>query len=71
MRSPAVAGFAAALALVAFCMFVGVAITEINYVDDHRYRYGPAKVIAWGAGGGAVLALAVGSLALAVLRTNR
>ena len=67
MRS-AVGGAVAALAVVACAIFVGVGVPELNYVSDHPYAYGPAKVIAWGAGAGAVLALAVAGLAVALAR---
>jgi hypothetical protein len=43
-----------------------VATTEVNYASDHPYAYGPAKVIAWAAAGGAILSVA-GGLAGAVL----
>jgi len=67
----ALGGFVAALALVALAVFVGVAVHEIQYANDHPRAYGPAKVIAWCAGGGAVLSLAVGLLAVALLRGER
>lgn len=70
MNSSAVAGFVAALTVVALIIFAGVAITEIGYVADHPYRYGPAKVIAWSAGGGAVLSLAVAILAVRLGRSQ-
>ena len=68
MRSSTVRGVAGALAVIALVIFVGVALTEIDYVDDHPYRYGPAKVIAWAAGAGALLSAAVGLLALLLTR---
>lgn len=70
MRSSALGGFVVALACVTFLVFVGVAIKEISYVSDHPHRYGPAKVIAWAAGGGAVLSLAVVLLAIDGLRAR-
>jgi hypothetical protein len=61
-------GAVAALAAVALLVFVGVALDELSYASSHPYRYGPAKVIATAAGGGALLALAVALLAVAVSR---
>jgi hypothetical protein len=55
-----------ALAAVAAIIFIGVLIDELSYASGHPYAYGPAKVIAWGAGGGATLSVAVGLLAYAV-----
>ncbi len=72
MRSAgAVGGAVIALSLVALVVFVGVAIDELQYVGDHPYRYGPAKVIAWGAGAGAVLSVAVGLIGWALTRWPR
>jgi hypothetical protein len=59
------------LCIAACAIFVGVVITEIDYVDDHPFRYGPAKVIAWSAGGGALLSLAVALHAIATHRAHR
>ncbi len=61
-------GAVIALSAVAAVIFAGVLVTELNYVFDHPYAYGPAKVIAWCAGAGAVLATAVGFLAFALTR---
>jgi hypothetical protein len=44
-------------AAVAAIVFIGVAVTEMNYVSGHPYAYGPAKVIAWAAGGGIALSV--------------
>ena len=66
--SGATLGAVFALAAVAAAIFVGVAIHELNYASAHAYAYGPAKVIAWAAAGGAVLAAAVALLAWAQLR---
>lgn len=63
-----IAGAAIALAVVAALVFVGVGIHELKYASDHPYKYGPAKVIAWGAGAGALLSVAVALVAVAVLR---
>lgn len=49
---------------VAAIVFIGVAITEISYAGAHPFAYGPAKVIAWGAGAGALLSAAVALLAI-------
>ena len=47
---------------------IGVAITELDYVGDHPRAYGPAKVIAWGAGAGVLLSGAVGLICVAMLK---
>jgi hypothetical protein len=60
-----------ALAAVAAIVLIGVAVHEIDYASDHPDRYGPAKVIAWAAGAGALLAIAVGVLAGALLRESQ
>lgn len=70
MNGP-ILGAVLALASLAAVVFVGVAIHELSYASAHAYAYGPAKVIAWAAGGGAVLAVAVALLALAHLRQTR
>ncbi len=64
----ALVGAALTLGLVAFAIFAGVAINEANYVADHPNAYGPAKVIAWAGGGGALLSVAIALLAAAHLR---
>lgn len=61
-------GLSIACAAIGFVIFVGVGITEINYVAGHPNAYGPAKVIAWGAGAGALLSAAIASLGAAVMR---
>jgi hypothetical protein len=58
------------LCLITLLIFVGVAITEINYVNGHPYAYGPAKVIAWSGGAGAILSVAAGLVAIALLRRD-
>jgi hypothetical protein len=68
---PALLGAVVTLCIAACAIFLGVLITEIDYVYDHPFRYGPAKVIAWGAGGGALLSLAVALHAVATLRARR
>lgn len=57
---------AMALSLLAAFIFVAVAVTEINYVSDHPFAYGPAKVIAWAAAAGAILSAAAALLAIAI-----
>jgi hypothetical protein len=69
IRSSAVLGAVIALAAVAALVFVGVGVHELSYASAHPYKYGPAKVIAWSAGAGALLAVAVGIVAAALLRT--
>jgi hypothetical protein len=72
MKTPSsLLGVTFALALVAAVMFVGVAIHEIAYASNHPYQYGPAHVIAWGAGAGALLSSSVSLLAFAVMRSSR
>lgn len=59
-------GWVIALACIAALVFAAVAFTEIRYVREHPYAYGPAKVIAYACGGGAVLGVAVALLARVV-----
>jgi nucleoside phosphorylase len=66
----AVFGAVAALAAVAAVVFMGVAVHELGYASDHPHAFGPAHVIAWGAGGGVVLALAVMLLAWALMKRD-
>jgi hypothetical protein len=61
---------AVVLAVIAALIFLGVAQTELGYASDHPNAYGPAKVIATGAIGGAVLAAAVALLAFAFGRRD-
>lgn len=65
-----VAALVLLLAGISAIVFAGVAVHELNYASTHPYRYGPAKVIAWAAGAGAALALAVGLLGWASLRQD-
>lgn len=51
------------MAVAAALIFAGVTKTELDYVSAHPYAFGPAKVIAWGAGAGLLISLAVGLLA--------
>jgi hypothetical protein len=69
-RTPVLLGAVISLAAVAAVAFLGVTITELNYAADHPHAYGPAHVIAWAAGAGAVLCIAVGLLASALLRPS-
>jgi hypothetical protein len=72
MKTPSgLLGAIVALALVAGIVFVGVAVHEINYASNHPYQYGPAHVIAWGAGAGALLSACVSLLAFTVMRLSR
>lgn len=57
------------LAASAAAVFAGVAIQELSYVSSHPYRYGPAKVVAWAAGGGVLLSAAVVAVAYAVVKS--
>ena len=66
-----ICGAAIALAGVAVVVLVGVMVHELDYASSHPFRYGPAKVIAWTAGGGALTAAAVALLAFALLRGAR
>lgn len=61
-------GAVGVLAVVAFLVFAGVAVDELSYASSHPYRYGPAKVIASAAAGGAVLAVALALLAVGLSR---
>ena len=61
-------GAAICLAAAAAVVFVGVAAHEVHYAADHPYRYGPAQVIAWGAGAGAALSVAVALMVAVLLR---
>lgn len=63
-------GAVIAMATIATLVFVGVAVEELTYVSNHPYAYGPAKVIAWGAGAGAVVSVAVGLLAYSLTRRD-
>ena len=62
---------AAALAAIALLVLAGVAVHELRYADAHPYAYGPAKVIAIAAAGGALLAGAVLLLAASAWRALR
>src|SRR5690242_13456380 len=70
MRLSSLLGGVVALAVVAALIFVGVAVTEINYANNHPHAFGPAHVIAWAAGAGALLATSVAGLAVALTRAN-
>jgi hypothetical protein len=63
-------GAIVALALVAAAVFVGVAVHEIAYASNHPHQYGPAHVIAWAAGAGALLSASVALLAIALMRSR-
>jgi hypothetical protein len=68
--SRALLGAVVALSAVACAVLIGVAIHELNYAADNPYRFGPAKVIATAAGAGALASLAVGLLAVALMRAE-
>ena len=70
-RNGVVFGAVAAIGVLAALVFAGVGVHELSYASDHPHAYGPAKVIAWGAGAGALLALAVAGLARTLLRSTR
>jgi hypothetical protein len=67
----ALGGAVIAIAAVAALVFAGVAVHELDYASSHPYAYGPAKVIAWGGGAGALLSVAVGILGLIIVRSDR
>lgn len=56
---------------VAFLVFAGEAINEWSYAGSHPYAYGPAKVIAWIALAGALVAAAAGAVAYVLLAERR
>jgi len=60
-----------AAAAIAAAAFAGVAIHELDYASGHPYAYGPAKVIAWAGGAGALLSVAVGLLGFALTRSDK
>lgn len=66
----ALGGFVLALAFVCLVIFCGVLLSEVSYVHSHRFGYGPAKVIAWTAGAGAVLSVSMGLIAVALVRSR-
>lgn len=70
MSRAALGGVVIALAVLAGVVFAGVAIYELRYVSDHPFKYGPAKVIAWAAGAGALLALAVAAVGFHLTRAG-
>jgi hypothetical protein len=45
-------GAAVALAMVGAAVLAGVAVHELSYASSHPFAYGPAKVMAVGAGAG-------------------
>lgn len=70
MSRSSLGGAVIALAIVAAIILVGVVVNELNYASTHPYAYGPAKVIAWGAGAGALLSVAVALLGYALTRSE-
>jgi hypothetical protein len=65
-----IGGLVVATAAFATIVFAGVAIHELNYASVHPYAYGPAKVIAWAGGAGALLSIAVGALGFTLTRSD-
>ncbi len=47
------------MSVAAALIFAGVVKTELDYASAHPFAFGPAKVIAWCAGAGVLLALAL------------
>jgi hypothetical protein len=70
VMSNTIRGAAMTLSVIAAIVFVGVGVHEVQYASAHPYAYGPAKVIAWGAGAGALLSVAVALLAVGLIRTD-
>ena len=68
MTRRAVAGAVIALAALAGLGLVVVAVHEFDYASSHPYAFGPAKVIAWAAIAGVVLAVAIGLIGFALMR---
>jgi hypothetical protein len=64
-------GVVTALSVIAFVVFAGVAVHELQYASGHPFAYGPAKVIAVAAAAGALLSAAVAVLGRALLRAGR
>jgi hypothetical protein len=60
-----------ALGVVAAVVFIGVGIHELDYAGAHPFAYGPAKVIAWAAGAGAVLSVAVAVIGYVLTRSDK
>jgi hypothetical protein len=71
MKSGTLVGAVIAFASVACIIFIVVVIEEATYASNHPYAYGPARIIAWGAGAGALLSVGVGLLAYSRLRDQR
>jgi hypothetical protein len=68
MSLKSIGGAIMTLAIIAAVVFAYVAIHELSYASSHPYAYGPAKIIAWGGGGGVLLSVAVGLLGYALTR---
>jgi hypothetical protein len=64
-------GVVTALSVIAFVVFAGVAVHELQYASGHPFAYGPAKVIAVACGAGALLSASVAVLTRAFLRAAR
>lgn len=70
MNIATITGSVIALAFAASVGFGVIAVHEFSYATNHPFQYGPAKVIAWGAVCGVVLAIAVAALALCIQRAT-
>jgi hypothetical protein len=68
MSRASLGGAVIVFSAVAAVIFAGVAVHELSCASGHPYAFGPAKVIAWGGAAGALPALAVNGLAVALLR---
>jgi hypothetical protein len=60
--------FALVASVVSAAVFLGVAVHEWNYANDHPHAYGPARVIAWMGVAGALGSAAVAALAFTLNR---
>lgn len=66
----ALGGFVLGLSVVAALLFAGVGLHELSYASDHPHAYGPAKVIATGAGAGVLVAVALALVGWAMTRLD-
>ena len=70
MTRSGLTGAATALSTVAAVIFAIACIHELSYASGHPDAYGPAMVIAWAAGAGALVSVAVALLSVASGRTD-
>lgn len=70
MSRSSIGGAVIAIATISAIVFIGVAVHELNYASGHPYAYGPAKVIAWGAGAGALACVAIALIGFALTRSE-